>query len=64
MRSLFLRWGVAVVVGPLWGAMLSPRSPGINGAKASSPVCDAARYAQPMKTARSVAASAHNPMNL
>ena len=64
MRSLFLRWSVAIVVGTLWGAMLSPRSGGNNGAKASSPVCDAARYAQSTNPTRSLTSSAHNPMNL
>ena len=66
MRSLFLRWGVAVVVGPLWGAILSPGRPATARREddaAQSP--DAARYAQSTKTAHSFASSrSDNPMNL
>ena len=35
MRSLLLRWGVAVVVGSLWGAIVSPAT-GDRGAKTAS----------------------------
>jgi hypothetical protein len=31
MRSLFVRWGVAVVVGVLWGAVVPPARPRAEG---------------------------------
>ena len=64
MRSLLLRWGVAVVVGSLWGAILSPRSPGTRGAKTVSLLSDAAHYAQSTKASNSFVSSGDNPMNL
>ena len=54
MRSLFLRWGVAVVVGTLWGAVLSPRGPETNSTKTTRLVSATTRYAK----------AADNPMNL
>lgn len=69
MRSLFLRWGVAVVVGSLWGAILSPGRPATAGAKTTQLVSDAAHYAQSTRALHSFASSGHrssgdNPMNL
>jgi hypothetical protein len=32
MRSLFVRWSVAVVVGTLWGAVMPPARPRAEGA--------------------------------
>jgi len=70
MRSLFLRWGVAVVVGTLWGAIVSPRTPGgSRGPKTTSLVSDAPRYAQaryaPSTGGRHwFGSSGDNPMNL
>ena len=64
MRSLLLRWGVAVVVGSLWGAILSPGRPATAGVKATQLVCDAAHYAQPTRAAHSLASSGDNQMNL
>jgi hypothetical protein len=64
MRSLLLRWGVAVVVGSLWGAILSPGRPAPAGSKTTQLVFDAAHYAQSTRTVRSFASSGDNPMNL
>jgi hypothetical protein len=65
MRSLLLRWGVAVVVGTLWGAIVSPRTPyGSHGAKTTSLVSDAAHYAQSAKAGHWFVSSGDNPMNL
>ena len=63
MRSLFLRWGVAVVVGTLWGALLSPRSPGAHNVKAAPLVSDAAHYAHSTKAIYSFACG-ENPLSL
>ena len=61
MRSLLLRWGVAVVGGTLWGAILSPAAPvGSRGTRPTSSVCDAAHYAQSTKSAQWFAASGEN----
>ena len=65
MRSLLLRWGVAVVVGTLWGAIVSPRTPGgSHGTKTTSLVSNAPRYAQSTKGGHGFALSGDNPMNL
>ena len=64
MRSLLLRWGVAVVVGSLWGAILSPGRPVTAGAKMTHLVADAARYAQSTRAVRPFALAGDNPMNL
>ena len=69
MRSLLLRWGVAVVVGSLWGAILSPGRPAAAGAKSTQLVSDAARcieshYAQSTRAVHAFASSGDNPMNL
>ncbi len=65
MRSLLLRWGVAVVVGTLWGAVVSPRPPrGTHGAKARSLVSDAAHAAPSMKAVHWLASSPDNRMSL
>ena len=66
MRSLFLRWGVAVVVGTLWGAIVSPRAPGgTHVSEATSLVSDAAHSAQSTKSIQWLASSGDdNPNNL
>jgi len=64
MRSLFLRWGVAVVVGSLWGAILSPGRPATAGAKTTQLVSNAAQYAQSTGTVHPFASAADNPMSL
>jgi hypothetical protein len=64
MRSLLLRWGVAVVVGTIWGAILSPRSPGTLGSKTAAWVSDAAHYAQSPKAINSLASGGDNPRSL
>jgi len=64
MRSLFLRWGVAVVVGSLWGAILSPGRPGTERATTTQLATDAARYAQSTKAFHSFASSGDNSPKL
>ena len=64
MRSLFLRWGVAVVVGTLWGAMLSPRSPGTRSAAMAPLASDAAHYARSTKATIYSSPSGDNPPSL
>ena len=64
MRSLLLRWGVAVVVGSLWGAILSPGRAATAGVKTTQLVSDAAHYAQSARAGYSFASSGDNPMNL
>jgi hypothetical protein len=69
MRSLLVRWGVAVVVGSLWGAILSPGRPATAGVKTTQLVSNAARctqshYAQSTRAVHEFASSGDNPMNL
>ena len=64
MRSLLLRRGVAVVVGTLWGAIVSPRIPGGTATKTTSLASDALHYAQSRKAAHGFAPAGDNPMNL
>ncbi len=69
MRSLLLRWGVAVIVGSLWGAILSPGHPATAGLKTTQLVSDAAHYAQSTRAVHSFASSGEkspgdNPLNL
>jgi len=64
MRSLLLRWGVAVVVGTLWGAIVSPPSPGPRGTKTASLFFDATHDAQSTKVSHPFAPSGDNPLNL
>jgi hypothetical protein len=66
MRSLLLRWGVAVVVGTLWGAIVSPRTPGgTRASKATSLISDAAHCPQSTKGIQWLASSGNdNPNNL
>jgi hypothetical protein len=63
MRSLVLRWSVAIVVGSLWGAVLSPGRSATAGVKTTQFVSDAAHYAQSAMV-HSFASSRDNPMNL
>jgi hypothetical protein len=64
MRSLLLRWGVAVVVGSLWGAILSPGRPATAAAKTTQLVSNAAHYAQSTRAVHVAGLSGDNPMNL
>jgi len=59
MRSLLLRWSVAIVVGSLWGAVLATA-----GAKTTQLVSDATRCAPSVRAGHPLAASGDNPMNL
>jgi hypothetical protein len=64
MRSLLVRWGVAVVVGTLWGAIVSPRMPGgTQGARATALNSDAAHYAQSTRSAQWFASPRDNNPN-
>ena len=64
MRSLMLRWGVAVVVGTLWGAILSPASAGTHRAKTTALISDAAHGARPGKRVHPFASSGDNRLQL
>ena len=64
MRSLLLRWSVAIVVGSLWGAILSPGHPGPAEARTTQLVSDAAHYASSASSVHAFASSGDNPMSL
>jgi hypothetical protein len=63
MRSLFLRWVVAVVVGSLWGAIAAPGNLHAERARMKTPAADATRQSISAKTIAALGPSAVNTMN-
>ena len=62
MRSLFWRWVFSVVVGSLWGAIVSPGKSPTGEWQVRAPTADAAHYARAMKTRPSTISPAVNAM--